>query len=190
MPAAADVRYRLASADDADSIAALHAESWRSAYRGMVPDDYLDHDVFDDRAQVWRERFDGSGAHPETLTILAELGGALAGFAHSIIDDDPEYGTLLDNLHVRPDIKRLGIGKRLVVETAGWIEARNNKNGLHLWVFEANTPARSFYDALGGRVVDKDISHTGGSSEPTLRYYWPSLALLSRNLPHGREALA
>jgi GNAT superfamily N-acetyltransferase len=184
-----NVHYRLANSADADAIATLHAESWRSAYRGMIPDSYLDHDVFDDRAMVWRERF-AEADGPPAVTIVAELVGTLAGFAHSIIDEDAQYGTLLDNLHVRPDIKRLGIGRRLVAETAAWLEARGNENGLHLWVFEANAPARNFYDALGGRAVGKDISHTAGSSEPALRYYWPELALLSLNLPKGRRALA
>jgi hypothetical protein len=32
---------RVATAADADAIAALHAESWRSAYRGLIPDDDL-----------------------------------------------------------------------------------------------------------------------------------------------------
>ena len=186
---ASHVSYRLANESDADAIAKLHAESWRSAYRGLVPDDYLDHDVFADRTMVWRVRFAATDG-PPAVTIVAELDGTLAGFAHSIIDEDAQYGTLLDNLHVRPDIKRLGIGRRLVAETAAWLEARGNEDGLHLWVFEANAPARNFYDALGGRISGKDISRTAGSSEPALRYYWPRLDVLSRNLPKGRGALA
>ena len=30
---------------DAAAIAQLHADSWRSAYRGMLSDEYLDHRV-------------------------------------------------------------------------------------------------------------------------------------------------
>ena len=36
------ITTRLAAIDDANAIARVQAEGWRSAYRGIVPDDYLD----------------------------------------------------------------------------------------------------------------------------------------------------
>ena len=41
-----------ANMEDAPAIAALHSESWRSAYRGLVPDAFLDGPVIDERLQV------------------------------------------------------------------------------------------------------------------------------------------
>ena len=41
-----------ASAQDAEAIARLQAQSWRSTYRGMLPDEYLDHHVVADRLAV------------------------------------------------------------------------------------------------------------------------------------------
>ena len=184
------IGYRLARTADVAAIAALHADSWRSAYRGMLPDAFLDHDVFADRAAVWRERFDDADTQPVTLTIVAELDGDMVGFSHSIADEDGEWGTLLDNLHVREATKRLGIATRLMAETAAWLEERSPTSGLYLWVLEANEPARKFYDALEGRVAGSGVSHEGGGSAPSLRYWWPRLDLLSRHLPQPRPALA
>lgn len=185
-----EVRYRLARSADAPAIARLHAESWRVAYRGMLPDAFLDNEVFHDRAALWRQRFAEPDASLVTVTILAERNGELLGFAHSIVDDDAERGTLLDNLHVRHGTKRLGIGRRLMAETAAWLEERGHTSGLYLWVLEANAPARRFYDALGGRVVGSGLSHEGGGSAPSLRYWWPELAELSSHLPQPRRPLA
>ncbi|MBV9411286.1 MAG: GNAT family N-acetyltransferase, partial [Acidimicrobiia bacterium] len=40
-----DVRCRVATIDDVEAIAALHADSWRRNYRGAYLDSYLDGDV-------------------------------------------------------------------------------------------------------------------------------------------------
>jgi hypothetical protein len=100
-------RIRLARAGDAAAIAALQAESWRHTYRGFLADAYLDREVFADRDVAWRRRF-GEPQETPVLTLVAEDHGAMVGFAHSYVDDDPDWGTLLDNLHVRPDRKRAG----------------------------------------------------------------------------------
>ncbi|MEX0785408.1 MAG: GNAT family N-acetyltransferase, partial [Dehalococcoidia bacterium] len=174
----AHIRLRLAQPSDAQAIAALHADSWRTAYRGMLPDEFLDNDVVDDRATLWAKRFGDAEYLSHTVTLLAEQNGELAGFAHSFIDEDPEWGTLLDNLHVRPELKRSGIGTKLVVESAARVQALGSELGLYLWVLEGNANAQRFYDALGGRVVGRSTSPEGGGSAPSLRYWWPQLELL------------
>lgn len=180
-----EIRYRLARGSDVQAIAALHADSWRRSYRGMLSDEYLDNDLFADRAAVWQQRFHDAAGQLVTLTIMAELKGQILGFAHSVVDEDPEWGTLLDNLHVRHDTKRFGVGTRLMAETAAWLEKRDDTAGLYLWVLEGNVPARQFYDALGGRVVGRGVSHQGGANAPSLRYWWPQLGSLSSLLPQG-----
>ena len=108
------IGYRLASTDDVDGIASLHADSWRRNYRGAYSDSYLDGDVLTDRRTVWGERL--SAADTNSITIVAEDGGAVAGFAHTRLDEHPELGALLDNLHVAHALKRSGVGSRLMTE--------------------------------------------------------------------------
>jgi GNAT superfamily N-acetyltransferase len=155
----------------------------------MLPDAYLDHEVVADRASLWQQRFSDPERERATLTVLAELDGELAGFAHSILDEDAEWGTLLDNLHVRHDAMRLGIGARLMAETAAALEGRARHAGLYLWVLEANVRARRFYDAMGGRLADRSVSPEGGGDAPSLRYAWPQLSILSSRLPSPRAPL-
>lgn len=114
-----------------------------------------------------------------TLTLVSEKASELLGFAHSVVDEDAEWGTLLDNLHVRHDARRLGIATQLMGETAARLQVRTTTSpGLYLWVLENNAPARRFYDALGGHIVGSGISTEGGGSEPALRYSWPHLDAL------------
>lgn len=170
------MNLRPARASDVERIARLHAESWRVAYRGMYRDEYLDGDVFEDRLKLWRQRL--AAPAPNQHTIVADGGDALAGFACAFGDDDPRWGTLLDNLHVRPDGKRLGVGTRLIAEVARWSLREYPACGLYLWVLEPNAPARRFYERWGARNEESQAAHPPGGGIPGtgtlmgMRYVW------------------
>lgn len=178
------VTLRLATRDDAPGIAALHADSWRFAYRGAYSDEYLDGPVFEDRARVWSERL--ASAPANQYVVLAEDRGALIGFACAYGDDDETWGTLVDNLHVRPDRHGRGIGKRLLAEVAGWCLTEYPAGGLYLWVLEQNSRARRFYEYLGAKDVEtKSSVPPGGGTTLAHRYVWSSARLteLAANPP-------
>ena len=103
---------RSAGPTDADAVAALHADSWQRHYRGAYADTYLDGDLEVDRRAVWSERL--AQPSPWARTVLAKADGEFVGFAHVVLRDDPVWGALVDNLHVRHDQKRRGIGRRLL----------------------------------------------------------------------------
>ena len=172
------VNYREATALDAEQIAHLHADSWRRHYRGAYSDAYLDGDVFEDRRQLWLERF--QRPDDESFTIVAELDREVVGVAHTCLDRDPEWGALLDNLHVRFELKRQGVGRALVTETAAVLWQRRPSSGLYLWVLEQNTAAQAFYSAMGGVVVEDRLGgpFPGGGRAPVLRYAWPDTSVL------------
>lgn len=177
------MNLREATPGDIEAIARLHAESWRSAYRGQYSDAYLDGPVYDNRMMVWRERLTAPAGNQHT--IVAEEDGAVAGFVCAFGDDDPRWGTLLDNIHVRPERKRAGIGTMLIRETAGWAQREYPASGFYLWVLEANAPARLFYERLGAQNAERTTSvPPGGGTVYSLRYVWPSLdPLLSATGP-------
>jgi GNAT superfamily N-acetyltransferase len=178
------VRFRLAGPADAAAVAQLHADSWRRHYRGAYSDAFLDGDVVADRIEVWTERL--QAPDPRRRTILAEE-GRLVGFANTFFDDDPTWGALLDNLHVADGQKRKGIGSRLLTLTAKAVLERPAATGLYLWVLEQNRDARAFYEACGGRCVERHpVEPPGGiasrlnGSPLKLRYVWPPEELPGR----------
>jgi GNAT superfamily N-acetyltransferase len=171
------MEWREATAQDVDDIARLHAESWRRHYRGAYSDAFLDGEVVADRMAVWRERL--IQPEPDCYTLIARQDGALAGFAHTILNDDPTWGALLDNLHVRHDLKGHGLGSRLMARTAKVVLERTTPPALYLWVLERNTAAQAFYQARGGTRVGRNVSDApGGGTIAALRYVWPDPAAL------------
>ena len=168
------VRYRDATQRDADSIAFLHADSWRRHYRGAYVDSYLDGDVIADRQEVWRGRL--SEPSEDQFTVVAHQGGQIVGFAHTILDEDPQWGSLLENLHVTYDEKRNGIGSQLLSASAlRLLRLRPSGGAMHLWVLDQNTEAQAFYRARGGRDVETQLRgpFPGGGRALGHRYYWP-----------------
>jgi ribosomal protein S18 acetylase RimI-like enzyme len=175
-------QFRLAGPADAEAVANLHADSWRRHYRGAYSDAFLDGDVVADRLAVWTDRL--RKPNPRRCTIVAEH-GSLVGFAHTVFDDDPTWGSLLDNMHVGDGYKRRGIGSRLLALTAEAVIGRPERTGLYLWVLEQNVDAQAFYRARGGRCVGRGLASPPGAiasrlagSPAKLRYAWPEPTVL------------
>jgi GNAT superfamily N-acetyltransferase len=172
---------RQAVTSDAETIAALHSESWRSAYRGILSDEYLDKVIFDERKNYWQGSL--NTPNPERRYVLvAEQVGETVAFVSVFLDEEPAYGALLHNLHVRPNLKGQGLGKLLMNEAAEWTLLQNVKQ-MHLWVFEANNEARKFYEVLGGKVVEEKVMSVVGNVErKVLRYFWNDLVKMKERV--------
>jgi GNAT superfamily N-acetyltransferase len=151
------LRFRAARPEDAKAVAALHTDSWRRHYRGAYSDAFLDEEAPEFLGRQWTERLTEPG--PNAYTLLAESEdegeGVLVGLAHTMLDEDPRWGALVDNLHVRYAVKRQGIGSRLLALTAQTVRRRSSTWGLHLWVLEQNSAAQAFYAAQGGKRVER-----------------------------------
>jgi len=168
------LRFRAAGPDDAPAIATLHADSWQRHYRGAFSDSFLDGDVAGYLLPLWTGRL--ASPDPRARTIIAETEtGAVVGLAHTILGEDPVWGAFLDNLHVSYELKRQGIGARLLALTGQEVV----DSGLYLWVLEQNSAARAFYAARGGSCVESaEVQPPGGdlarlNGKPIgLRYAW------------------
>jgi len=175
-----EIVVRQATAQDVAAIAALHADSWRRHYRGAFSDAYLDGDIVRDRQVVWTERLTAPAA--DQLTVVADRSGDVVGFVHLILDADPEWGALLDNLHVSHRLQRAGIGRHLLSEAARHLTlSRPADSRLYLWVLTQNTAALAFYAACGGTTVETTLNgpFPDGGWAHCHRVAWPDAAALA-----------
>ena len=172
MPQVQSLRFRVAGAADATEIAALHADSWRRHYRGVHSDSYLDGDVAEDRLRVWSERL--AVATSETAhTVVAEDDDGLVGFTHVVFDADPQWGALLDNLHVRYASKRQGVGSELVARS-GRFRQQQQKNDVDGFAVDgievdgsaqARQQAERFRDLMEPRMGYRHAAAHAGRAE-------------------------
>jgi ribosomal protein S18 acetylase RimI-like enzyme len=163
---------RTAQVQDVEAIAHVRVAAWRAAYRGLMPDSYLDRaDLEDTEAQQLHDRLRNIGAD-ERISV-AELGGQIVGYGAygSEASHDPEIarGAIYD-LYVHPDVWRGGVGRRLLVHAAEHFQAQGLGEAT-LFVFEANTRARAFYEQAGWMPDGhREIYERAGFARPVLRY--------------------
>jgi ribosomal protein S18 acetylase RimI-like enzyme len=172
------IALRDATESDCTSIARLHAESWCSAYRGMLSDEYLETRVHAERAALWQARFSERTVNP-FIVILAEIDSQLAGFACVFPNEHPVFGSYVDNLHVAPQLARQGIGMCLLAEVGRRLIAHQTPGGVYLWVIAENTNARQFYSRVGAvEVGSEEFPMPDGGRVREVRCYWPSATSL------------
>ncbi len=163
--------FRKATKEDAEGIAILHTESWKNAYKGILSDEYLDRNVLKNRLETWKLRFDNPSINQ--FIILAEANNTLLGFVCIFRNQDTEFGSLIDNLHVKPDFKGKGIGKKLLNKASDLIFEKYKTKLMHLWVFEANTSAIGFYKKLGGKNTERSLKENpDGTKSYCFRMVW------------------
>ncbi|MDF3882937.1 GNAT family N-acetyltransferase [Cupriavidus basilensis] len=172
-----------AAAQDASLIAGLHTQSWRHAYQGQLPADYLEREVPAERLRAWRARLVDGAEGPLEVT-LARVDGEPAGFACLQPEAEPQFGVYLDNLHVLPQWHGLGLGKRLFAHCARRAASGWPGQPLFLYVLDSNTQAREFYRRLDGIESEPfDDAFPGANLIVTVRRVsWPSVDALLRRL--------
>ena len=169
MPRSTRWGLRRATGADASAVAAMHVRAWQTAYRGIVPDAFLD--GLDVAARASRYDFDGPGpGAPVTwITVDGDDVVGMVSVGPGRDEDLPGLGEVLA-LYVAPDRWRSGAGSalmdkadRLLID-AGFTEAA-------LWVLEDNARGRRFYEAAGwntdGRTKTVEI---GGRELVEVRY--------------------
>lgn len=142
------VAIRSATPADAAQIARVHVESWRTAYRGLVPQSILDGLSIERRAEFWSRRLLEPG---ETRTWLGEQDGEIVGFVATARPTDPELTpdtAEVESIYLLAPSRGLGSGRRLMQRATRDLVERGFASAI-LWVFTANDRARRFYEAAG-----------------------------------------
>ena len=162
-----ELTIRPARAADRPAIASLMAASWQSAYAPFLPPETLE-----TLPQRFAEKWQSHASGPDDLILLAEAEGAPVAFV-TFLAGDPVW---IDNLHVRPDLRGGGIGRRLLAGSVAPLTARGAR-AAELTVITGNAPARAFYARMGGRVVAEEGAELFGTPLDVLRLRWDDIAV-------------
>lgn len=163
------MKIRTGVRGDVEQIAALHAESWRTAYAGIMPSSFLDGPLLEDRLALWHRRL--LEPQPGAGLFVAVDGGEVDGFVYLL--PRPDGRLLLDNLHARPGRTGSGIGGRLLRHALAWAAAEHPGRDVYLEVLRANTRAIAFYERQGAVRTDERVClFEQGFELPELEYTW------------------
>lgn len=137
---------RKATLEDAASIARVHVSTWRTAYAGIVPDDYLANLSEEQRTKSWRQQLtDG-----RTIILVAEKNGETIGWAAGgpSRDADGAKDAEVYAIYVSSPHWGGGVGRRLM---AAMEDASPIAQSTTLWVLRDNQRAIRFYERIGYR---------------------------------------
>jgi ribosomal protein S18 acetylase RimI-like enzyme len=162
------VTIRRATVLDAPALGQVHVRAWQAAYRGQMPDDYLDGLRPEERAAGWERGL--SRDRDRDPVLVAEEDGRVVGFAVVGPAEDPEGAGELYAINVGPDRWGTGAGRALLAAAQAEL-ARLDYAEAVLWVLPDNARARRFYE-LAGWTTDgtQRTSEVLGVVVPEVRY--------------------
>jgi ribosomal protein S18 acetylase RimI-like enzyme len=120
----------------------VQVDSYRRAYAGLLPQEYLDRFSYSEQESDWRELL--RGAIEDVVLVSVDEQDQVIGYAlgRPGMSDIPAYDSELVSLHVRQEQQRQGIGRALSAAMAGALHQRGCQS-LNLWVLEENWQALS-----------------------------------------------
>lgn len=173
-------RVRHARPADASAIAKVHVETWRAAYAGLVPEQYLVRMTASGQAFTWRKVLARKRA--EEAVFVAEAPPFGQSAPHHVVAfgscgrqraGDLLYAGEVYTLYVAQDWQGYGIGRQLLTAMFRWLHESGIPDCV-IWVL-ANNPSRFFYERMGGHRVAEREQVFAGEMLTEAAYGWSDL---------------
>ncbi|MFI8307094.1 GNAT family N-acetyltransferase [Streptomyces sp. NPDC085927] len=160
------------TADDCAEVAGIRVRGWQHAYKGLVPQPYLDGlDIAADADRRRARLLDGDGS---VRNLVADGGdGGLLGwvaFGPYRDGDTRTEDAELYALYLRPEHIGRGVGRALLATAVRHCAVAGHER-MFLWVLEGNAHARRFYERAGFAADGaEEAFEVGGAVVPEVRY--------------------
>ncbi|MCW5878433.1 MAG: GNAT family N-acetyltransferase [Anaerolineales bacterium] len=167
------VAIRPARVGDAGAVARVHVESWRSTYRGLLPENFLNNLDIQRRLDYWRSVFENES--PGEFALVAEHSTqGVVGFVSGgpALEDLGPYSGQVYAIYLLASQQGQGIGRAMFEGARGSLVERDYA-GFMLWVLEGN-PTCGFYEHMGGQLIGRKEDQIGGQPVTELAYGWAS----------------
>ncbi|EWG12883.1 GNAT family N-acetyltransferase [Cytobacillus firmus] len=169
------MKIRTAKLSDAGGIAKVHVDSWRTTYKNIIPEEFLENLSYQSREELWINII------PKGIVFVAENDeGQIVGFSSGGKErsgDYKEYQGELSSIYILKEFQGQGIGKALVKSVIKEL-GKSGMNTMLVFVLADNNSAL-FYEAMGGKIIDKIEVEIAGKKLNELVYGWDTIDTLS-----------
>ena len=128
--------------DDRKAISKIYEESWKFAYQGLIPQDYLDGIPTGN----WAKAVDTPGWNTLLMLDGDQIVGT-ASYCHSRFEDWKDYGEII-SIYFLPAYMGKGYGRALLQAAVDKL-AEMGCTDILLWVLAENERAKKFYEKNG-----------------------------------------
>lgn len=166
------MNIRKARLKDAEGIAKVHVDSWRTTYRGIISDDYLNSLSYQQRTELWKDNIGKKGNY---VLVAENTEGEIIGFTDAWKRDnnDEENSIDLTSIYLLDAYQGMGIGKQLL-KTLFEHFNQEGYNKVFVEVLEKNK-TRFFYEYYGASLIKTVQIKIGGKTLNELIYVWNSM---------------
>ncbi|GAB6256997.1 MULTISPECIES: GNAT family N-acetyltransferase [Peribacillus] len=164
---------RHASVADAEGIAIVHVDCWRTTYKEIMPSDFLDNLSYEKRKEIWIKNINRDGNY---VYVAENNEGKIVGFIDGGKRDtnQVENSGDLTAIYILENFQRMGIGKKLIKELFLKFEALGFKT-IFVEVLEDNK-SRFFYEAFGAELLKTEKIKMAGAELNLLVYVWKDIS--------------
>ncbi|QUL99425.1 MAG: GNAT family N-acetyltransferase [Candidatus Fermentithermobacillus carboniphilus] len=183
---------RRATIGDLDGLVRVHVDTWKTTYKGILPDEFLDRLTYAGRRDQWVRILSGpdmkylfvaedeSGFPGTNVECASKVVGFASGGPNR--DKDGQYKGEVYAIYILKDYQGKGLGRSLFTRVSGAL-LEDGFDSIKVWVLTDNAAARRFYEALGGKLVESRYIKIGGASYEEVAYGWPDARILARFTP-------
>lgn len=165
------MKVRKAVLSDAKGIAIVQVDSWRTTYKGIVSDDYLQKLSYEEHEKIWH-----GAISQKTMYVAEDNDGKIVGFSiggKERSGNYPDYKGEVYAIYILQEHQGKGIGTLLMKPVvADFLE--EHITTMAVYVLEDND-ARFFYEALGAKKIDSVEIEIGGKKLTELVYGWDDI---------------
>jgi len=166
-----EIRY--AVQDDIPFMGRVYVDTWKAAYQGMIPQEFLDGLSTDRWESSYHKSLDVLGMPKAAVLTEDEQVIGVSSFSKTRDADlSQEYGEII-SIYVLPAYWHKGYGKQLLA----WVTGELKSMGFHhcaLWTLEENTRAQRAYEHFGfTRDGSRKIDEISGRQVWEVRYRMP-----------------
>ncbi|MFB7138491.1 GNAT family N-acetyltransferase [Gottfriedia sp. NPDC056225] len=166
------MNIRNATLTDATGIAKVHVASWKTTYKNIMPDAFLQKLSYDQRIDSWIKNI----TKERHYVFVAENGnGEIIGFAdcgkreENQVDDSGD----LTSIYLLEEYQGTGIGKQLMEQLFNQFE-KLGFNRVFVEVLEDNK-TRFFYEYYGAELLKSEKITIAGKDLNLLTYEWNNI---------------
>lgn len=164
---------RKATVADAAGIAKVHIDSWRTTYKGIVPDEYLADLSYDNREKQWVKIL--SECYAETFIAVED--DQIVGFVSDRKDKDKR---VLGAIYILEAYQGRGLGNELMKAIFQYF-ADEGIEKVYVEVL-ADNEAKAFYEHHGAEFIEETFVTIGGKALKELIYVWSDVQAVAKQL--------
>lgn len=166
------MNIRKATLSDSKGIAKVHVDSWKSTYKNIIPNEFLEKLSYDQRIDLWNRNISKEGNY---VFVAVNNEREIVGFADCGKRDsnNVDHSGDLISIYLLEEYHGTGVGKQLLKQLFLQFEELEF-NRVFVEVLEDNK-TRYFYENYGAKLLKSEKTIIAGAELNLLIYEWNNL---------------